>query len=89
MLIIGFWYFVRVLYLSEFFKIKIKVGSQIDFFIRYFFYIILLLFSIKIYLNNKNKINLIFLILSFIYLVVFFLGRYLGLFLTFEEFVKV
>lgn len=74
-------YTIRVILLSQVFTIPIKIGSTGElYFTRYFPY--LLAIFLYIYLKKK-KLSLIVLLLFIMLLV----GRYTGIFLTFEEYI--
>ena len=86
--IIGFWYFQRLLVLSNFFSIKVKVGGTDELWHKYVFYGLLLIFSMVYIKYVKSNEKYIFFILSILYIVSFIYGRYSGFYLTFEEYVK-
>ena len=74
-------YTIRVIVLSKFFTVPIKIGSTDElYFTRYFPY--LLTVFLYIYLK-KRKLSFIVLLLFILLLI----GRYTGIFLTFEEYV--
>ena len=74
-------YSVRLLTLSNFFTVPMKIGGNDELFLtRYLPY--LLDISLFLYLKKKN-LFVVFLLMFIMFLV----GRYMGVFLTFEEYV--
>jgi len=85
--LVGFWYFQRLLILSDLFTIRVKIGGISELWIKYLYYILLLIFSIIYTRYTKTNERYMFIILSIVYMVCFIYGRYSGYYLTFEEYV--